>query len=69
MKLNDIGVKLQNLSNISKTNYSSFYLLLNNKIQRDSLIDYLKAKGISSQFHYIPLHNSPMGKYFKYNLK
>jgi len=56
------NVKIQDISNVSKSNYSSFYLLLENLEQRNNLINFLKNNNISSQFHYVPLHNSPMGK-------
>lgn len=56
------NVKIQDISNVSKSNYSSFYLLLENFEQRNNLINFLKNNNISSQFHYVPLHNSPMGK-------
>ena len=60
--LNKYGIKLQNLKNISKSNYSSFYLLTNNNAERDDLIKYLKENKIIAQFHYVNLHDSPMGK-------
>tara|TARA_Y100001958_G_C21222723_1_gene548076 strand:+ start:705 stop:1823 length:1119 start_codon:yes stop_codon:yes gene_type:complete len=60
--LEKYGVKIQNLQNTSKSNYSSFYLLTNNMAERDELIKYLKINGIASQFHYVNLHDSPMGK-------
>lgn len=62
--LSKFGVKIQSLKNITKSNYSSFYLLTNDKNERDSLINYLKKSGIISQFHYVNLHNSPMGLKF-----
>jgi len=45
-------------------NAHMYYILLNSKKARDSLIVYLKEKGIHSVFHYIPLHNSPAGKQY-----
>ena len=59
--LGKYGVKIQNLQNTSRSNYSSFYLLTNNIYERDSLINYLKKNGIINQFHYVNLHDSPMG--------
>ncbi|MCK5663228.1 MAG: DegT/DnrJ/EryC1/StrS family aminotransferase, partial [Thiotrichaceae bacterium] len=35
-----------------------------NVSERNGLINYLKEKGISAVFHYIPLHSSPAGKEF-----
>lgn len=55
-------VKLQNIDLTKRTNYSSFYLLVEDRFTRDNLIQYLNKQNIQSQFHYIPLHSSPMGK-------
>jgi dTDP-4-amino-4,6-dideoxygalactose transaminase len=41
-----------------------YYLLLPSIEQRQAFIAYLKARGILSVFHYLPLHLSPMGKSF-----
>ncbi len=55
------NIKFQDLTNVSKSNFSSFYLLTKNLNERNKLIKYLNKNGISSQFHYVSLHNSPMG--------
>jgi dTDP-4-amino-4,6-dideoxygalactose transaminase len=39
-----------------------FYMLLPTLQHRQNLIAYLKARGIYSVFHYLPLHLSDMGK-------
>lgn len=44
--------------------YHMFYILLPSLKHRTALIDYLKARGIYSVFHYLPLHLSDMGKQF-----
>jgi dTDP-4-amino-4,6-dideoxygalactose transaminase len=41
-----------------------FYLLLPSLTDRQALIAHLKARGISSVFHYLPLHLSDMGRRF-----
>lgn len=41
-----------------------FYLVLPSLEQRQALIDYLKARGILTVFHYLPLHLSDMGRRF-----
>jgi dTDP-4-amino-4,6-dideoxygalactose transaminase len=41
-----------------------FYILLATARARDALIEHLKARGILSVFHYLPLHLSPMGQSF-----
>ena len=42
--------------------YHMFYMLLPSLEIRQALIDHLKARGILSVFHYLPLHLSDMGK-------
>jgi dTDP-4-amino-4,6-dideoxygalactose transaminase len=44
--------------------YHMFYILLPSLKYRTALIDYLKARGIYSVFHYLPLHLSDMGQQF-----
>lgn len=39
-----------------------YYLLLPSLEQRQALIGHLKARGIASAFHYLPLHLSDMGR-------
>jgi dTDP-4-amino-4,6-dideoxygalactose transaminase len=42
--------------------YHMFYLLMPTLESRQSLIGYLKARGITSVFHYLPLHLSEYGR-------
>jgi len=65
----NIGVMFQSLVNTSSSNYSSFYLLTRSNLERSKLIQYLFENGISSQFHYVNLHDSPMGKKLGINTK
>ncbi len=44
--------------------YHMFYLLLPSLAARSALIERLKAQGILAVFHYLPLHNSEMGRKF-----
>lgn len=44
--------------------YHMFYLLLPSLEQRQQLMEHLKARGILSVFHYLPLHLSDMGRKF-----
>jgi dTDP-4-amino-4,6-dideoxygalactose transaminase len=44
--------------------YHLFYLLMPSLEQRQALIGQLQAQGISSAFHYLPLHLSGMGRQF-----
>jgi dTDP-4-amino-4,6-dideoxygalactose transaminase len=41
-----------------------FYLLVKDLATRSRLIAHLKARGIHSVFHYVPLHSSPAGRKF-----
>ena len=41
-----------------------FYVLLQDLAARTRLIAHLKARGIHSVFHYVPLHSSPAGRKF-----
>ena len=43
-------------------NAHMFYIKVCDIKERTELIDYLKNKGISSVFHYVPLHSSPQGR-------
>lgn len=54
--------RLPRIPSECKSNYHMFYLLMNSLRDRTSLIDHLKAQGIHSVFHYVPLHSSPMAK-------
>lgn len=49
------------------TNYHMFYILLADHQIRSALIKHLKGKGIQAEFHYVPLHNSPMAKRMGYS--
>jgi dTDP-4-amino-4,6-dideoxygalactose transaminase len=44
--------------------YHMFYLLLPSLERRQELIAHLKARGILSVFHYLPLHLSEVGRRF-----
>lgn len=43
-------------------NAHMYYVLLPDLATRSRVIDTLKARGIQTVFHYIPLHSSPVGK-------
>lgn len=45
----------------SQHNGHIYYIMLNSRIERDSLIDYLAKRRIGAVFHYVPLHSSPAG--------
>lgn len=45
-------------------NAHMYYVLLPEDADREKVLGLLKSKGISSVFHYVPLHSSPAGKRF-----
>lgn len=60
----DNGVGLPHIPVHCEQSYHMYYLLLPNLAVRTALIDHLKAQGIQSVFHYLPLHTSQMGAQF-----
>jgi dTDP-4-amino-4,6-dideoxygalactose transaminase len=50
------------LPSFATVNGNIFYVTVSDHPTRDRLLDFLKAKGISALFHYLPLHTS---SYFK----
>jgi dTDP-4-amino-4,6-dideoxygalactose transaminase len=56
------GIGLPHVPEYCEQPYHMFYLLLPSLKDRHALIDYLKARGIMSVFHYLPLHLSDMGQ-------
>ncbi len=60
------GVRLPVVPDDCDQAYHMFYLLLPSIRERQALIDHLKARGILSVFHYVPLHLSDMAKQWGY---
>jgi dTDP-4-amino-4,6-dideoxygalactose transaminase len=58
------GVRLPVVPPECETSCHLFHLLLPDARGRDGLIAHLKARGIQSVFHYLPLNASPMGERF-----
>lgn len=58
------GVRLPVIPAHCDQAYHMFYLLLPSLEDRTALIHHLKAQGILSVFHYLPLHLSDMGRKF-----
>jgi dTDP-4-amino-4,6-dideoxygalactose transaminase len=57
-------VRLPHVSEHCEQTYHMFYLLLPSLEDRQALIAHLGTAGISSVFHYMPLHISEMGRKF-----
>jgi dTDP-4-amino-4,6-dideoxygalactose transaminase len=60
----DVGARLPVIPWHCEQSYHMFYLLLPSLSFRQALIESLKARGILSVFHYMPLHLSHMGQKF-----
>lgn len=61
-------IELQSIPKECKHNAHMFYIKLNDLEDRSSFISYMKSKGISCVFHYVPLHSSPAGlKYGRFD--
>ncbi|MGE0483637.1 MAG: dTDP-4-amino-4,6-dideoxygalactose transaminase [Gammaproteobacteria bacterium] len=46
----------------SETTYHLFHVLTDTERARDGLLAYLRERHIGAAFHYVPLHDSPMGR-------
>ena len=55
-------VRLPTLPQNCTPNYHMFYLLAADIEERTALIAHLKAAGILSVFHYVPLHSAPFAQ-------
>lgn len=55
------GVQLPAVPNSCEQPFHMFYVLMPSLQVRQALIGHLKAQGIQSVFHYLPLHQSEMG--------
>ncbi len=56
------GIRLPFVPEYCEQPYHMFYLLLPNLERRQAFIAHMKARGITTPFHYVPLHTSPMGQ-------
>jgi dTDP-4-amino-4,6-dideoxygalactose transaminase len=44
------------------SNFHLFHLMMNSESDRNQAIKWLNDRGIQAVFHYVPLHDSPMGR-------
>ncbi len=49
-----------------ETNYHLFHIILPSQDHRNDLMQKMKTAGVHTTFHYVPLHNSPMGSKYGY---
>jgi dTDP-4-amino-4,6-dideoxygalactose transaminase len=54
-------IRLPVVPEYAKHNAHMFYVLFESEEQRNFMLKWLKIKGVNAQFHYIPLHSSPLG--------
>jgi dTDP-4-amino-4,6-dideoxygalactose transaminase len=60
----DNGIRLPIIPEECVQSYHMYYMLLPDLSDRQAFIQHMKDHGIMTPFHYIPLHNSPMGESF-----
>jgi dTDP-4-amino-4,6-dideoxygalactose transaminase len=58
------GARLPVIPPDVEQSYHIFFVLMPNGDDRDRLITHLRARGVQSAFHYVPLHLSKMGRGF-----
>ena len=54
-------IKRPSIPNECQHNAHMYYIILNEKINRDNFIAKLKERDIQCTYHYVPLHSSPAG--------
>jgi len=59
-------IVLPNVPDNCQPNYHMYYILLPDATQRDAMLTHLNEKGVHAVFHYLPLHNSVMGRKMGY---
>ena len=57
-------LELARIPDNSQHNAHLFFMKTKDEKERDRLIGFLKERGVSAVFHYVPLHSSPAGKRF-----
>ncbi len=55
------AVRIMKIPDNCKPNYHLFFIMLENELKRDKVMNKLNEKGISAFIHFVPLHTSPMG--------
>jgi len=61
------GVQLPYVPEDCEQAFHMFYLILPSTQARINFIDHMNSEGVSTVFHYLPLHESPMGKRYNTN--
>ena len=60
------GVSLPTVPEYAEQAYHMFYMLMPSAGARTRFLAHMRSAGIHATFHYVPLHNSPMGERFGY---
>ncbi|MGA7874780.1 MAG: dTDP-4-amino-4,6-dideoxygalactose transaminase [Desulfoferrobacter sp.] len=60
------GIQIPIVPSECEQPYHMYYLILHSIRERQALMQYLRQRGISTVFHYVPLHLSRMGREFGY---
>ena len=61
-------IRLPHLPACCQPNYHIYYIVFNNKKNRDYALSKLRTKGINAATHFFPLHSSPMGSKLGYEI-
>jgi len=56
------GASLPSIPSTCEQSFHMFYIIMPDYESRQALIAHLRARGIQSVFHYLPLHTSEMGR-------
>jgi dTDP-4-amino-4,6-dideoxygalactose transaminase len=56
------AVKRPTIPDTCEHNAHMYFLILNQRIDRNPFLDKLRERGVHAVFHYVPLHSSPMGR-------
>lgn len=58
----DLGLTLPTIPADADPAYHLFYLLLPDRAMRGAVMEQMRAEGVHTTFHYVPLHDSPAGQ-------
>ncbi len=59
-------IRLPSVPPHCRSNYHKFFFITPDAATRDELLGFLRGRGIGATFHFVPLHNSPMGRKLGY---
>ena len=59
-----LGVELPHVPDHCESAHHMFYVLMPDRVARDSMLAGLRERGVQATFHYVPLHSSEAGRGF-----